>query len=122
MLEHISVMRDTCVDLLTPAINKSETPVVVDATLGLGGHSEALLESNPNLVLIGIDRDLDAIVKAKNRLAKFENRVKLNHAIFDEITDVVNSLGFEQVDGSRCFIDAAGSERSWFFLFPRCPP
>jgi len=92
-------MRDTCIDLLTPAINKSETPVVVDATLGLGGHSEALLESNPNLVLIGIDRDLDAIVKAKNRLAKFENRVKLNHAIFDEITDVVNSFGFEQVDG-----------------------
>jgi 16S rRNA (cytosine1402-N4)-methyltransferase len=99
MLEHISVMRDTCVDLLTPAINKSETPVVVDATLGLGGHSEALLESNPNLVLIGIDRDLDAIVKAKNRLAKYENRVKLNHAIFDEITDVVNSFGFEKVDG-----------------------
>jgi len=99
MSEHISVMRDTCIDLLTPAINKSETPVVVDATLGLGGHSEALLESNPNLVLIGIDRDLDAIVKAKNRLAKFENRVKLNHAIFDEITDVVNSFGFEQVDG-----------------------
>ena len=92
-------MRDTCVDLLTPAINKSETPVVVDATLGLGGHSEALLESNPNLVLIGIDRDLDAIVKAKNRLAKYENRVKLNHAIFDEITDVVNSFGFEKVDG-----------------------
>lgn len=92
-------MRDTCVDLLTPAINKSETPVVVDATLGLGGHSEALLESNPNLVLIGIDRDLDAIVKAKNRLAKFENRAKLNHAIFDEITDVVNSFGFEKVDG-----------------------
>ena len=92
-------MRDTCIDLLTPAINKSENPVVVDATLGLGGHSEALLESNPNLVLIGIDRDLDAIVEAKNRLAKFENRVKLNHAIFDEITDVVNSFGFEQVDG-----------------------
>jgi 16S rRNA (cytosine1402-N4)-methyltransferase len=99
MQEHISVMRDTCIDLLTSAINKSETPVVIDATLGLGGHSEALLESNPNLVLIGIDRDLDAIVKAKNRLAKYENRVKLNHAIFDEITDVVNSFGFEKVDG-----------------------
>jgi len=99
MQEHISVMRDTCVDLLTPAINKSETPVVVDATLGLGGHSEALLESNPNLVLIGIYGDVDAIVKAKSRLAKYENRVKLNHAIFDEITDVVNSFGFEQVDG-----------------------
>ena len=92
-------MRDTCIDLLTPAINKSETPVVVDATLGLGGHSEALLESNPNLVLIGIDRDLDAIVKAKNRLAKFENRAMVSHAIFDEVTDVVNSFGFEKVDG-----------------------
>ena len=92
-------MRDTCIDLLTPAINKSETPIVIDATLGLGGHSEALLESNPNLVLIGIDRDLDAIVKAKNRLTKYENRVKLNHAIFDEITDVVNSFGIEKVDG-----------------------
>jgi 16S rRNA (cytosine1402-N4)-methyltransferase len=99
MPEHISVMRDTCIDLLTPAINKSETPVVVDATLGLGGHSEALLQSNPNLVLIGIDRDLDAIVKAKNRLAKFENRAKLNHAIFDEITEVVNSFGYNKVDG-----------------------
>jgi 16S rRNA (cytosine1402-N4)-methyltransferase len=99
MLEHISVMRDTCIDLLTPAINKSDIPVVVDATLGLGGHSQALLESNPNLVLIGIDRDLDAIVKAKNRLAKFENRAMVSHAIFDEITDVVNSFGFEKVDG-----------------------
>jgi len=99
MPEHISVMRDTCVELLTPAINKSENPVVVDATLGLGGHSEALLDSNPNLVLIGIDRDLDAIVKAKNRLAKFENRAMVSHAIFDEITDVVNSFGFEKVDG-----------------------
>ena len=99
MQEHISVMRDTCIDLLTPAINKSETPVVIDATLGLGGHSEALLASNPNLVLIGIDRDLDAILKAKNRLAKFENRAMVSHAIFDEITDVVNSFGFEKVDG-----------------------
>ena len=99
MQEHISVMRDTCIDLLTPAINKSEIPVVIDATLGLGGHSEALLESNPNLVLIGIDRDLDAILKAKNRLAKFENRAMVSHAIFDEITDVVTSFGFEKVDG-----------------------
>lgn len=92
-------MRDTCIDLLTPAINKSETPIVVDATLGLGGHSEALLESNPNLILIGIDRDQDAIAKAKSRLTKFENRTKLSHAIFDEISEVVNGFGFDKVDG-----------------------
>ena len=42
---------------------------------------------------------LDAIVKAKNRLARFENRAMVSHAIFDEITDVVNSFGFKQVDG-----------------------
>jgi 16S rRNA (cytosine1402-N4)-methyltransferase len=99
MSEHISVMRDTCIDLLTPALNKSETPIVVDATLGLGGHSEALLEANPNLVLIGIDRDLDAIKKAQSRLAKYENRIHLNHSVFDEITEVVKSFGFEKVDG-----------------------
>ena len=99
MQEHVSVMRDTCIDLLTPAINKSETPIVVDATLGLGGHSEALLEANPNLVLIGIDRDLDAIKKAQSRLAKYENRIHLNHSVFDEITEVVKSFGFEKVDG-----------------------
>jgi 16S rRNA (cytosine1402-N4)-methyltransferase len=99
MQEHISVMRDTCIDLLTPAINKSEIPVVVDATLGLGGHSEALLESNANLFLIGIDRDADAIKKAEARLSGYQNRFKLNHAIFDEITAAVNSAGFEKVDG-----------------------
>lgn len=99
MLEHISVMRDTCIDLLTPAINKSPRPVVVDATLGLGGHSEALLQSNQNLFLIGIDRDVDAIKKAQMRLAKFEKQIQLNHAIFDEITSVVNTAGFEKVDG-----------------------
>ncbi len=92
-------MRDTCIDLLTPAINKSEIPVVVDATLGLGGHSEALLESNANLFLIGIDRDADAIKKAEARLSGYQNRFKLNHAIFDEITAAVNSAGFEKVDG-----------------------
>jgi len=92
-------MRDTCIDLLTPAFNKSTSPIFVDATLGLGGHSQALLESIPNLILIGIDRDLDALVKAQARLAKYENRIHLNHSVFDEITDVVKSFGFEKVDG-----------------------
>jgi 16S rRNA (cytosine1402-N4)-methyltransferase len=51
-MEHISVMRDRCVDLLTPAIQASQSPVVVDATLGLGGHTEALLERFENLTVI----------------------------------------------------------------------
>ena len=64
MQQHISVMRDRCVELLAPAITASEKPVVIDATLGLGGHTEALLEKFPQLVVIGIDRDKDALAKA----------------------------------------------------------
>jgi len=55
-------MRDRCIDLLAPSIETSRTPVVVDATLGLGGHTEALLARFPELIVIGIDRDPTADV------------------------------------------------------------
>ena len=63
-MEHVSVMLDRCVELLSPAIEKVERAIVVDATLGLGGHSEALLIRHPNLTVIGIDRDLEALDEA----------------------------------------------------------
>ena len=71
---HISVALDRCIDLLTPAIENSASPVLVDATLGLGGHSFELLSKFPNLTLIGIDRDKDAIAKASARLSQFGDR------------------------------------------------
>ena len=83
--EHISVMRDRCVDLLSPAIATSSNPVVVDATLGLGGHTEALLQKFPHLTVIGIDRDLDAIAKATERLAPFADRLKVAHSTFEAL-------------------------------------
>jgi len=92
-------MRERCVDLLAPAINSTEHPVIVDATLGLGGHSEALLERFENLTIIGIDRDRDALAKAQNRLAHFGARFKSTHAIFDELSAVINSFGFTQING-----------------------
>jgi 16S rRNA (cytosine1402-N4)-methyltransferase len=98
-MEHISVMRERCVDLLAPAINSTEHPVIVDATLGLGGHSEALLERFENLTIIGIDRDREALAKAQNRLAHFGARFKSTHAIFDELSAVINSFGFTQING-----------------------
>ena len=57
---HVPVLLDRCLALLAPAVS---TPgaVVVDATLGLGGHSEALLSRFPELRLIGLDRDTEAI-------------------------------------------------------------
>ena len=93
-------MRDRCVDLLSPAIAASSNPVVVDATLGLGGHTEALLQKFPQLTVIGIDRDLDAIAKATERLTPFADRLKIAHSTFDGIADVVASFGYKNIDGA----------------------
>ncbi len=93
-------MRDRCVDLLSPSILNSENPVVVDATLGLGGHSEALLQKFENLTVIGIDRDTEALAKARTRLAPFGDRFKSSHAIFDEFADVIKNFGYSQVNGA----------------------
>ena len=97
--EHVSVMRDRCVDLLSPLLATSSNPVVVDATLGLGGHTEALLARFPELIVIGIDRDQNALVQARQRLSVFGDRLITSHAVFDSITDVVTSHGYSQLSG-----------------------
>jgi 16S rRNA (cytosine1402-N4)-methyltransferase len=98
-VEHASVMLDRCIALLSPAIEKSSNPIVVDATLGLGGHSYALLEKFPNLKIIGLDRDLSAIEKSSARLAKFSDRTTIVHAVYDEMPAVLKSLGIANVQG-----------------------
>jgi 16S rRNA (cytosine1402-N4)-methyltransferase len=98
-MKHISVMRDRCVDLLAPSIENSRTPVVVDATLGLGGHTEELLTRFPELIVIGIDRDPSALLQARQRLSAFGDRLITSHAVFDSITDVVTSHGYSQLSG-----------------------
>ena len=99
-IAHVSVMRDRCIDLLTPAITAATHPVVVDATLGFGGHTEALLTKFPHLTVIGIDRDTDALAAATARLAPFSDRLLTSHATFDAIADVVASHGFTKIDGA----------------------
>lgn len=76
----------------------------VDATLGLGGHAEALLEagqdSPDSLELLGVDRDRDALEIARSRLLRFGDRVHLEHAPFDEIPGLLERLGWSDgVDG-----------------------
>ena len=93
-------MRDRCIDLLAPAINSTKNPVIVDATLGLGGHTEALLERFPTLKVIGIDRDTDALTRATARLAPFADRLFTKHASFDSIADVVASFGYPEITGA----------------------
>ena len=99
-MAHVSVMRDRCIDLLTPGIEKSENPVVVDATLGFGGHTEAILSKFPQVKVIAIDRDTDAITAATKRLAEFGKRLQTSHATFDQIADVVASHSYTKIDGA----------------------
>lgn len=85
---HLPVMLRRCVDVLAPAL-ASPGDVVVDATLGMGGHSEALLRAFPEVRLIGIDRDPEALELAGQRLRTFGDRVTLVHAVYDEIGAVI---------------------------------
>jgi 16S rRNA (cytosine1402-N4)-methyltransferase len=99
MQEHIPVALDRCIALLTPSILNKENAVIVDATLGLGGHTKELLLRFPNLKMIGLDRDLAAIEIATKNLSQVSNRVVVVHAVYDEIDSVLANLGIEAVDG-----------------------
>lgn len=95
---HVPVMRDRCVELLAPALQRPGA-VVLDATLGMGGHSEALLQASPEAVLVGLDRDPQALRLAGERLAGFGDRVRLVHAVYDELDAVLRQLEIPALDG-----------------------
>jgi len=81
---HTPVLLDRCIELLAPAL-QHDGAILVDATLGMGGHSEAFLERFGNIRLVGLDRDTDALRIAGERLAPFGDRVTLVHTVYDEI-------------------------------------
>lgn len=95
---HVPVMLRRCLGLLGPALDRPDA-VVVDCTLGLGGHSEALLEAFPQVRLIGLDRDPRALKLAGERLAVFGERVTLVHAVYDELPSVLRRLRIPAVQG-----------------------
>ena len=95
---HVPVLLDRVVALLAPALTEPGS-VVVDATLGLGGHAEAVLTRCPQAHVIGVDRDVHALELAGARLAPFEGRTTLVHAVYDEIPQVLADLGIASVQG-----------------------
>jgi 16S rRNA (cytosine1402-N4)-methyltransferase len=101
---HVPVLRERCVNLLAPSIERaveaSGRAVVVDATLGMGGHSEEMLRRFPGLHLVGIDRDEQALALAGERLEEFRDRIDLVHAVYDQIGEVLAGLGVEGIDGA----------------------
>jgi len=93
---HTPVLLAQVVDALRPALGAGTT--LLDATLGLGGHSAALLEACPGTRLVGIDRDGEALALAAERLAGFED-VHLVRARFDELGDALDGAGVHQAQG-----------------------
>jgi 16S rRNA (cytosine1402-N4)-methyltransferase len=93
--EHIPVLRDEVVSLF------ASTPpgVVVDATVGGGGHASALLEAYSTLRVVGMDRDPEALEAARARLSAFGDRVSLVRAPFSSLEEIVSPPGFGPVSG-----------------------
>ena len=89
---HVPVLLERCVELLAPAL-AAPGAVVVDCTLGMGGHAEALLRAAPSVRLVGLDRDPEALRRSGARLAPFGDRVTLVHAVYDALPAVLADLG-----------------------------
>ncbi|WP_421733354.1 16S rRNA (cytosine(1402)-N(4))-methyltransferase RsmH [Cellulomonas sp.] len=95
---HTPVLLQRCLDLLAPAFEVAG-PVMVDSTLGMGGHTEGVLRAFPHVRVVGIDRDTEALELAGRRLAPFGDRFTGVHAVYDEINDVLDELGIPAVQG-----------------------
>ncbi len=95
---HVPVLLERCVGLLAPALTEPGA-VVVDCTLGMGGHAEALLRAAPECRLVGLDRDPEALRRSGDRLAPFAGRTTLVHAVYDELPQVLAELGLDCVQG-----------------------
>jgi 16S rRNA (cytosine1402-N4)-methyltransferase len=94
--EHDPVM----VDEITAIFDAVPAGTVVDATLGGGGHSHALLSRRADIDILGIDQDADAIAAALIRLAEFADRVRTSHRRFDELDEALAEHGVTEISGA----------------------
>lgn len=93
---HVPVLLARCLELLGPALAEPGS-VLVDSTLGMGGHTEGVLSAFPHVRVVGIDRDPQALELAGRRLAGFGDRFVAVHAVYDEIRGVLDRLGIDLV-------------------------
>lgn len=91
MIEHVPVLLDQIIDLLKRhgALEKSSASKIVDCTLGLGGYSEKILETFPNVHLLGLDRDEVAIKVAQEHLREYKERFQALHTNFGDMERVL---------------------------------
>ena len=95
---HTPVLLERCIELLAPALDR-DGAVLVDATLGMGGHAEAFLERFPGIRVVGLDRDHDALRIAEERLEPFAERLSLVHVVYDGVDAALKESGFDAADG-----------------------
>lgn len=97
---HVPVMLTRIVEVLAPALTSTggDRRVFVDGTLGMGGHTEAILAACPDALAVGIDRDPQALALAGERLAGFGERFVPVRAVYDEIGDVLAELDLPAAD------------------------
>lgn len=86
--QHIPVMLERCMELLGPALTEPGS-VLVDGTLGLGGHAGAACAAFPHVRILGIDQDSHAIAVAASRLQQWADRVEIVHANFVELPGIL---------------------------------
>lgn len=97
-VRHVPVLQERVIALLAPALQEPGA-VLVDATLGLGGHAEHALATFPQMRLLGLDRDPVALELSGERLAQYSERITLVHAVYDELPEVLDGLGLTHVQG-----------------------
>lgn len=95
---HVPVLLAQCLDLLAPALERPGA-TLVDATLGLGGHTEAVLQRFPGVNVVGFDRDASAREFAAQRLQPYSDRLTIIAAEFDRMTDELHARGITSVQG-----------------------
>ena len=93
---HDPVMRDEIVE----SLRNVPAGVVLDATLGAGGHSEAILESRDDLRILGLDRDPSALAFATGRLLRFGDRVMTHRCRFDDLDEAMAAHSIESLSGA----------------------
>jgi 16S rRNA (cytosine1402-N4)-methyltransferase len=95
-VKHDPVLLEEILEFLEP--NRADG-VLVDATVGLGGHTEALLERNPDVRLIAIDRDPEALERSRRRLSRFGDRVTFARGRHESLIDILKQSGVDSISG-----------------------
>lgn len=94
--QHVSVLLKECIE----GLNVRKGGYYLDGTLGLGGHSKAILQSvEGDAHLLGLDRDTDALKRARKNLEEFSNSAILEHSTYADFEDVLSTIGWKKLDG-----------------------